>query len=65
MRWRRCRWCGSTRCPAKAADLDAMLRWNVRKSLPFKIEDAQVTYGEGVAAMVAGGSSSSPLPGAI
>ena len=36
--------------PAKAADLDAMLRWNVRKSLPFKIEEAQVTYGEGVAA---------------
>ena len=22
--------------PAKAADLDAMLRWNIRKSLPFK-----------------------------
>jgi type IV pilus assembly protein PilM len=34
--------------PAKAADLDAMLRWNVRKSLPFKAEDAQVTYGDGV-----------------
>ena len=34
--------------PAKAADLDAMLRWNIRKSLPFKTEDAQVTYGDGV-----------------
>ena len=34
--------------PAKPADLDAMLRWNVRKSLPFKVDDAQVTYGEGV-----------------
>jgi type IV pilus assembly protein PilM len=34
--------------PAKAADLDAMLRWNVRKSLPFKADDAQVTYGEGI-----------------
>lgn len=34
--------------PAKAADLDAMLRWNIRKSLPFKPEDAQVAYGEGV-----------------
>jgi Tfp pilus assembly PilM family ATPase len=34
--------------PAKAADLDAMLRWNIRKSLPFKVDDAQVTYGDGV-----------------
>jgi len=34
--------------PAKAADLDALLRWNLRKSLPFKTEDAQVTYGDGV-----------------
>ena len=39
--------------PAKAADLDAMLRWNVRKSLPFKAEDAQMTYGDG--ALVDGG----------
>lgn len=35
--------------PAKAADLEAMLRWNVRKSLPFKADEAQVTYGDGVA----------------
>ena len=34
--------------PAKPADLDAMLRWNIRKSLPFKVDDAQVTYGDGV-----------------
>lgn len=40
--------------PAKPADLDAMLRWNIRKSLPFKTEDAQVSYGEGVA-LEAGG----------
>jgi type IV pilus assembly protein PilM len=34
--------------PAKAGDLDAMLRWNIRKSLPFKVDDAQVTYTEGL-----------------
>jgi type IV pilus assembly protein PilM len=36
--------------PARAADLDAMLRWNVRKSLPFKIDDAQVAWAPGAAA---------------
>ena len=50
--------------PAKAADLDAMLRWNVRKSLPFKTEDAQVTYGDGVPVDGEGASSSSPRPAA-
>lgn len=34
--------------PARAADLDAMLRWNVRKSLPFKTDDTQLTYSDGV-----------------
>jgi len=34
--------------PAKAADLDAMLRWNIRKGLPFKADDAQLTYAEGL-----------------
>ena len=34
--------------PLKAADLDAMLRWNIRKGLPFKTEEAQVTYAEGL-----------------
>jgi type IV pilus assembly protein PilM len=34
--------------PAKPADLDALLRWNLRKSLPFKPEDAQVAYGDGI-----------------
>lgn len=33
--------------PARAADLEAMLRWQVRKSVPFKVEDAQVTWAEG------------------
>jgi len=33
--------------PARESDLDAMLRWNIRKSLPFKIESAQVTWTAG------------------
>jgi type IV pilus assembly protein PilM len=36
--------------PARTADLDAMLRWNVRKSLPFRIDDAQVASAPGAAA---------------
>jgi type IV pilus assembly protein PilM len=35
--------------PARTADLSAMLRWNVRKSLPFKIDDAQVAWAPGAA----------------
>ena len=37
--------------PARAADLDALLRWHVRKSLPFKLDEAQVTYGSGPATL--------------
>jgi Tfp pilus assembly PilM family ATPase len=33
--------------PAKAADLDEMIRFQVRKAAPFRIEDAQVTYLKG------------------
>jgi type IV pilus assembly protein PilM len=33
--------------PARAQDLDAMLRWQVRKSVPFRVEEAQVTWSEG------------------
>ena len=31
--------------PAKAQDLDQLIRWQVRKAAPFKIEDAQVVLG--------------------
>ena len=45
---RRCRWCGSSRCPPRAADLDQLVRWQVRKTAPFPIEDAQVSYVPGI-----------------
>lgn len=34
--------------PARSADLDQLVRWQVRKSAPFAIEDAQVTYVPGL-----------------
>ena len=39
--------------PPKAADLGQVIRWQVRKAAPFRIEDAQVTFAPG--AVVAGG----------
>ncbi len=33
--------------PAKTQDLDQLVRWQVRKSAPFAIEDAQVSYVPG------------------
>lgn len=33
--------------PAKATDLDQVIRWQVRKSAPFAIDDAQVAYVPG------------------
>ena len=33
--------------PAKAQDLDQLIRWQVRKAAPFKIEDAQVAWVAG------------------
>src|SRR3954469_10073420 len=36
--------------PAKAQDLDQLIRWQVRKSAPFAIEDAQVSYVPGLSA---------------
>jgi type IV pilus assembly protein PilM len=33
--------------PPRGRDLEAMLRWQVRKSVPFRVEDAQVTWAEG------------------
>lgn len=33
--------------PARAADLDSMLRWQVRKSVPFDVDEAQVDWMPG------------------
>jgi len=33
--------------PDRAHDLDELIRWQVRKAAPFRIEDAQVTYVAG------------------
>ena len=35
--------------PAKTQDLDQLIRWQVRKAAPFKIEDAQLAWLAGVA----------------
>jgi Tfp pilus assembly PilM family ATPase len=34
--------------PVKSLDLDQLIRWQVRKAAPFKIEEAQVAYVPGV-----------------
>jgi hypothetical protein len=36
--------------PAKAGDLEQLIRWQVRKAAPFRIEDAQVSWTDGAAA---------------
>jgi type IV pilus assembly protein PilM len=36
--------------PARTQDLDQLVRWQVRKSAPFAIEDAQVSYVRGLQA---------------
>jgi len=36
--------------PARAADLDQLVRWQVKKTAPFPIEDAQVSYQRGFTA---------------
>ena len=36
--------------PARSADLDQLVRWQVRKTAPFPIDDAQVAYVPGVSA---------------
>ncbi len=33
--------------PARAADLDQLIRWQVRKTAPFPIEDGQISYEAG------------------
>jgi Tfp pilus assembly PilM family ATPase len=35
--------------PPKPQDLDQLIRWQVRKAVPFKIEDAQVAWVPGIA----------------
>jgi type IV pilus assembly protein PilM len=35
--------------PPNAADLSQLVRWQVRKAAPFRIEDAQVTFAPGAA----------------
>jgi Tfp pilus assembly PilM family ATPase len=35
--------------PAKATDLDQLIRWQVRKAAPFRIEDGQVSWVPGAA----------------
>ena len=35
--------------PARAQDLDQLMRWQVRKTAPFPIEEAQVSYVRGAA----------------
>jgi Tfp pilus assembly PilM family ATPase len=35
--------------PAKEQDLDQLIRWQIRKAAPFKIEDAQLAWLPGVA----------------
>jgi len=40
--------------PPKAQDLEQLIRWQVRKAAPFRIEDAQVSWVEG--AVAAGGA---------
>ena len=34
--------------PAWAADLDQLVRWQARKTAPFRVEDAQVSYSPGL-----------------
>ncbi len=41
--------------PARADDLDQLVRWQVRKTAPFQIEEAQVSYSRG--AQMSDGSS--------
>jgi len=41
--------------PAKVEDLDQLIRWQVRKAAPFKIEDAQVSWMPGIVPPEGGG----------
>jgi Tfp pilus assembly PilM family ATPase len=41
--------------PARVEDLDQLIRWQVRKAAPFKIEDAQVSWVPGIVPPEGGG----------
>ena len=34
--------------PERAVDLDQLVRWQARKTAPFRVEDAQVSYSPGM-----------------
>ena len=34
--------------PARAADLDQLIRWQIRKTAPFPLEEAQVSHARGI-----------------
>ena len=34
--------------PSRAGELEQFVRWQVKKTVPFRIEDAQVAYAEGI-----------------
>src|SRR5262249_40621641 len=36
--------------PSRPADLDQLVRWQVRKTAPFAVEDAQVSFAPGIKA---------------
>ena len=55
----RCRWCASRRCRRKPQDLDQLIRWQVRKAAPFRIEDAQVSWQSRASRCPAAAASSS------
>ena len=46
--------------PAKVQDLDQLIRWQIRKAAPFRIEDAQVSWVPGIA-LAGGGREFSSL----
>ena len=35
--------------PRRVADLDELIRWQMRKAVPFRVEDAQLAYTPGIA----------------
>ena len=41
--------------PERAADLDKLVRWQARKTAPFRVEDAQVSYSPGLPTESGGG----------
>ena len=46
-RSRKSRCCGSRKCPPKAADLHEIVKWQVRKTAPFPMEQAVLSVSPG------------------